>query len=97
MGVAIGPFLPTAAYEKVRHVFGLYASACEVNPPNAEALDAYYVQRDALGLSLRKDDLAIPTRSIHIADFSHELGDDAYELEVIVRDAETWERFFSTR
>ena len=97
MGVACGPFFPTPSYEKVRSTFELFSAAVE-DPRNEGVLATYYAQRDALGLTLRtSDERTVPAATIHITDFSRELGDDGYELEVIVQDRETYERFFSTR
>jgi hypothetical protein len=95
MGVANGRFVPTPAYESVRDVFETFAEA--IDPVNADVLQHYFAQRDSLGLELRCDGAVVPTRTIHIADFSRDAGDDAYELEVTMRNAEEYERFFSTR
>jgi len=81
----------------VREVFEAFAKAVATNPPDAKLLQSYFARRDSLGLELRCDSAVVPTRTIHIADFSRDAGDDAYELEVTMRNGEEYERFFSTR
>jgi hypothetical protein len=73
---------------------GLRTSKGAIRGCKRELLDAYFARRDELGLSLSTEGLLITTATIHIADVSRDLGDDAYELEVIVKDAETFKRFF---
>jgi hypothetical protein len=67
--------------ERVRAIFRRFADAEERK--DEDALRAYYAERDQLDLCLQREDGAsIDSDWIHIADYSHELGEDAYEVTV---------------
>lgn len=86
MGIAVGEFIPTAAYQTVQPVFQQFAEG---------DVTSYYPLRDDLGLQLRRDDgRLVPTHCIHIADYSKELGPGNAQLEVQLSSAEDWGRFF---
>ncbi len=88
MGVALGEFTPTSAYEEVRPVFRLFTKAMtdqEAREPYEDELNAYYRQRDELNLHVEDaEGRSIPSECIHILDLSLEMGD--YEVEIILSD-----------
>jgi hypothetical protein len=91
MAVANGPFVPTTAYERVRATFRLFVDAEERK--DHDALRAYEAARDQLDLSLQREDgLSIESDWIHVADYSHELGDAAYEVTVKLASQEDFEK-----
>jgi hypothetical protein len=77
MGVIYGDFIPTTAYERVRHVFRLYATAGTVLGNQDEAkLNAYYAARDALDLRIESGGgFQCPISTVHVEDLSVELGE----------------------
>lgn len=86
MGMAVGVFIPAEAYETVQPVFQRFADGESTS---------YYEARDALGLQLRGvDGRIVPTECIHIADFSRQLGAGNAQLEVQLKSADDWARFF---
>jgi hypothetical protein len=94
LGRAHGRFRPGLGYELVQPVFRLYAEAVpRSEAPRDEAkLERYYKSRDALQLELLDPTgRPIPTSTIHIADYSSEDGGEC-ELDVLIADAEYWER-----
>ncbi len=92
---AWGRFRPGVGYELVQPVFRLFTEAVPMpggEPMDEEKLERYHAARDKLGLVL--EDSAgrpITTSAIHIADYSERKGEDALELEVLVRDDRFWE------
>jgi len=95
LGRAHGRFRPGIGYELVQPVFRLFAEAMpdsERAERDEAKLARYYRSRDALKLELV--DAAgklIPTSAIHIADYSSDERGDC-ELDVLITDAEYWER-----
>lgn len=94
LGRAHGRFRPGVGYDLVQPVFRLYAEAV----PRADAgrdeakLERYYKSRDALRLELfDPNGRRIPTSAIHIADYSADDGGER-ELDVLIADAQYWER-----
>ena len=85
-GVRHGVFHPSPAYELVEPIFRLYAEA--VPDPSSrradeEKLARYTKARDSLPLELVDGaGTVIATRTIHIADFRPENGEEAIQLEV---------------
>lgn len=85
MGVVQGPFMPFDSYERVRATFRLFAETSLAEHDTTEALERYYQDLDALHLSVTTSDgLPIPTASVHVEDYSKELGDDGYEGVFVV-------------
>jgi hypothetical protein len=96
LGRARGRFRPGIGYELVQPVFRLFAEAV---PRSAEAtrdeakLARYYKSRDALKLELvDASGRVIPTSAIHIADYSGDAADGDCELDVLIADADYWQR-----
>lgn len=96
LGRAHGQFRAGIGYDLVQPVFRLYAEAVRPGAQDGdpELLARYYRARDALQLELVDDDAGCPVRTsaIHIADYALEHGDNARELDVLIPDAEYWER-----
>jgi hypothetical protein len=83
MGAANGAFTPTAADERVRSTFRRFTDA-EARKDEPGLL-AYYAERDRLWLTLRSEaGVEIETDAIHIVDYSEEIDDQAYEVQVIL-------------
>jgi hypothetical protein len=99
MGIRIGQFFPGAAYRKYQRLFQQYSEIknCNVVEFENRRLQAAPLEQqiESLGLQIRTDGgEKVGTRGISLADFSHDLGDDALELEIAVEDSVTYERFF---
>jgi hypothetical protein len=98
LGRARGRFRPGVGYELVQPVFRLFAEAV---PRSAETRDEaklarYYKSRDALQLELiDASGRKIPTSAIHIADYRNGGAGDDCELDVLIADADYWERRFA--
>lgn len=95
VGRAWGAFRPGLGYELVQPVFRLYAQAAprDGSPEDASMLDRYYRARDALKLELvDANGAAIPTSTIHIADYTVEDGPGAIALDVLIADEGYWAR-----
>jgi hypothetical protein len=88
MGVANGAFVPAPGYERGRPIFRIFAGAQrEAGPADHEAIARYFRERDKLHLTVtRSDGTLVRTSAIHISDFSDDLGDEAYEIEVHLED-----------
>ena len=88
MGVVLGTFSSTPAYDKVRPVFRLYTQAMIAQNkgiPCDEILNAYFKKRDALRLSLETSaKRLIPVEWIDVVDLLDETGD--LEVEVKLSD-----------
>ena len=93
MGTAMGRFTPTAAYERVRPVFRMFAEAQrDTGPADEQMIAKYYRSRDALKLALENEaGTTIPTTVIHIIDFAVEIDETACEIEVHVSDPSFFE------
>ena len=93
MGTAIGQFTPTAAYQRVRPVFRLFAEAQrDTGPADKRMIADYYRSRDALALTLETEGgVVIPTTVVHIADFMAEIDETACEVEVHISDPSFFE------
>lgn len=94
LGRARGRFRPGIGYELVQPVFRLFAEAVPRDDTRRDEakLARYYKSRDALKLELV--DAAghvIPTTTIHIVDYSGNGAGDC-ELDVLIADAEYWQR-----
>ena len=94
LGRARGAFRPGLGYDLVQPIFRLFAEAV---PPAGDVerdqakLDRYYKARDALPLELQDaTGRVIATTTIHIADYRSELGPDALELDVLIKDEDYW-------
>ena len=86
MGVALGTFSPTPAYDEVRPVFRLYTQvmiAQDKGIPYDEILNDYFKKRDALRLSLETAAKhLIPVEWIDIVDLLDETGDLEVEIKL---------------
>src|SRR5262245_17637548 len=93
MGTAMGRFTPTAAYERVRPIFRMFAEAQrDTGPADEHMLAKYYRSRDALALALEDEDgVTIPTTVVHIIDFMTEIDKTASEIEVHICDPSFFE------
>jgi hypothetical protein len=92
---AWGRFRPGVGYELVQPVFRLFTEAVPLpggEPMDEEKLERYHAARDKLGLVLEDaSGRPIATSAIHIADYTKRKGEEALELEVLVRDERFWE------
>ena len=60
-------------------------------PRDREKLERYLAARDKLGLTLvNAAGVTIDTAAIHIADYTEERGNDALELDVLVKSEGFW-------
>jgi hypothetical protein len=91
---AWGRFRPGAGYELVQPVFHLFTEAVPLpggEPMDEEKLERYHAARDQLGLVLEDaSGRPIATSAIHIADYTERKGEEALELDVLVRDERFW-------
>ena len=95
VGRAWGSFRPGLGYDLVQPVFRLYAQAIarDGSEQDGTRLERYYKARDALQLELvDAQGAAIPTSTIHIADYTIEDGPSAIELDVLISDEDYWAR-----
>jgi hypothetical protein len=97
LGVAAGAFVPGPGYRQVQPIFRLFVTSnaeSSAQPTDEQMLARYYAAREALGLRLLDPrGREIGTRSIHIVDYSVELGADALEIEVAIDDPVFWRPF----
>jgi hypothetical protein len=95
LGRARGRFRPGMGYDLVQPVFRLYAEAvprADAAPRDDAKLARYYKSRDALHLELfDPGGRRVPTSAIHIADYTIDGGGEC-ELDVLIADADYWER-----
>ena len=95
MGVAVGAFVPTAAYARVQPTFRLFvaARADGESEPDAKKLAAYEAARDQLQLSVTDAAGApVPASGVAILDFSGPGDEDALEVEVYFATPEKFAR-----
>jgi hypothetical protein len=101
MGMAAGAFVPGPAYHEVRPIFRLFVESnaeSSAESTDEDKLARYSAARDALGLRLLDPrGREIGTESIHITDYSVELGPEALDIEVAITDPEFWRAVPSTR
>ncbi|HET7550629.1 MAG TPA: hypothetical protein VFK04_05020 [Gemmatimonadaceae bacterium] len=101
MGVAIGQFRPTPAYEQLRPVFRRYSEALgetSAHETDEVALQAFQREVAALRLEIRDSDgRVIPTSWVHVYDFEAEGGPDAYEVHAQISDRNAWDAIVSGR
>ncbi|MGH9753291.1 MAG: hypothetical protein ACREA2_10955 [Blastocatellia bacterium] len=97
MGCASGPFYPNDSYRKIQPIIRehhLYDGTLgEVN--RQKRLEAQ-AKIDALRLSVVTEDGEIldPVGGAHIADFSEELDEDPYQLDVLGLPLDIYDRLF---
>jgi hypothetical protein len=94
-GRAWGAFRPGLGYDLVQPVFRLFSQAVapDGSQQDADKLERYYKARDALNLELTDAaGTTIPTRTIHIADYTVEDGPSAIQLDVLILDDDYWAR-----
>lgn len=91
---AWGRFRPGLGYDLVEPIFRLFTEAVPMpggEPRDEVKLARYHAARDQLGLELvDASGRTIGTSAIHIADYSEKQGEEAIELDVLVRDEEFW-------
>jgi hypothetical protein len=97
MGVASGSFSPNNDYKKIQPVvreYLLYDGT--IGEANAQKRIEAQARLEALGLSvITKDGEALdPAGGVHIADFSEELDEDPYQLDVLGLSFEIYDRLF---
>lgn len=97
MGCASGPFYPNDSYRKIQPIIREYhlfdGTLGEVNGEKRTEAQA---KIDALRLSVITEDGEVldPAGGIHIADFSEELDEDPYQLDVIGLPFDIYDRLF---
>ena len=94
VGRAWGAFRHGLGYELVQPVFRLFARAVshDGSRRDDDMLARYHDARDALDLQLEDTSgKRIRTSTIHIADYTVEAGDNAIELDVLIRDEAYWQ------
>lgn len=89
MGVYVGRFEPTSAYNGVRPVFLLYTECVRIRENTGQddekPLRQFFEERDRLNLSIRRlDNVVIPTSWVLIADFLDEVPADELEIQIQV-------------
>ncbi len=96
MGIASGTFRPAPAYDLVQPILRLFAEShgeTSAQPVDEAKLARYFAARDRLGLSLHAPDgKAIPTKFVHIADFTVEAGPESLQIDVAVTSPSAWQR-----
>jgi hypothetical protein len=97
MGVASGPFYPNDDYQKIQPVLrehNLYDGTLgEVNAQKLrEAQDKIYALR--LSVITEAGDILDPLGGVNIVDFSEELDEDPYQIDVLGLPFDTYDRLF---
>ena len=97
LGVAAGTFVPGPDYTQVQRIFRLFTESnaeSSAEPTDEQMLARYYAAREALDLRLLDPrGREIGTKSIHIVDYSVELGPEAMEIDVTITDPAFWRPF----
>ena len=97
MGCASGPFYPNDGYRKVQPIIREYhlydGTLGEVNGQKRLEAEA---KIDALRLSVITEDGEVldPEVGVHISDFSEELDEDPYQLDVLGLPFDIYDRLF---
>lgn len=97
MGCASGPFYPNDSYRKIQPIIREYhlydGTLGEVNGQKRIEAQA---KIDALRLSVITEDGEVldPLGGVHIADFSEELDEDPYQLDVLGLPFDIYDRLF---
>jgi hypothetical protein len=97
MGLASGPFYPNDSYRKIQPVIREYhlydGTLGEVDGQKRMEAQA---KIDALRLSVVTEDREVldPAGGVHIADFSEELDEDPYQLDVLGLPFDIFDRLF---
>jgi hypothetical protein len=97
MGCASGPFYPNDNYRKIQPIIREYhlydGTLGEVNEQKRIDTQA---KIDALRLSVITEDGEVldPAVGVHLADFSEELDEDPYQLDVIGLSFDIYDRLF---
>jgi hypothetical protein len=97
MGVASGPFYPNDDYKKIQPIireYLLYDGT--IGEANAQKRLEAEAKIDVLRLSVitRDGEVLDPEVGVHIADFSGELDEDPYQLDVLGLSFEIYDRLF---
>jgi hypothetical protein len=97
-GIQSGKFMPYENYSKYQNLFREYSRIRTDMRVDAEPLEDYrklQKQVDSLNLRIKTEDgEEIRTMFINLEDFSEALGQDGYELSVLVDERSTYEKFF---
>ena len=97
MGCASGPFYPNDGYRKIQPIIREYhlydGTLGEVNGQKRLEAEA---KIDALRLSVITEDGEVldPEVGVHISDFSEELDEDPYQLDVLGLPFDIYDRLF---
>jgi hypothetical protein len=93
MGTARGRFFPLPAYDRVRHVFRIFAeSQHSTGAADADKVSKYYSARDQLHLTVEtRAGRPIPADTVHISDFRDEIDEEACEVDVYLSDRTLFE------
>jgi hypothetical protein len=97
MGLASGPFYPNDSYRRIQPVIREYhlydGTLGEVDGQKRMEAQA---KIDALRLSVITEDGEVldPAGGVHIADFSEELAEDPYQLDVLGLSFDIFDRLF---
>ena len=97
MGCASGPFYPNDSYRKIQPIIREYhlydGTLGEVNGQKRIEAEA---KIDALRLSVTTEEGEVLDTEVgvHIADFSEELGEDPYQLDVLGLPFDIYDRLF---
>ena len=98
MGVRSGKFVPHNNYPKYQKLFREHSRIRTGMRADVEPPDEYRKLReqlDSLRLRIETDaGEAVGAMLIDLEDFSADLGEDGYELSMVVEDRGTYERFF---
>ena len=98
MGVRIGKFVPNENYSKHQNTFREHSQIRTGMPIDVEPPDEYMRLRrqlDSLNLRIETSEgEEVGAKFIDLEDFSEELGEDGYELSMVVDVRGTYEKFF---
>jgi len=97
MGCAGGPFYPSADYKKIQPIIRehhLYDGT--LGKKDEEMLEEVQAKISAMCVVAITEDGEVldPVGGVHIDDFSEELDEDPYQLDVLGLDHDTFDRLF---
>jgi hypothetical protein len=99
MGVRSGRFYPNENYHKLQPLFRQYSTItnCDLVEYDRRRAEIELFRRSIEALRLRietKEGMKVGVRHVELTDYSAELGDEGYELTIVVDDRRTYEEFF---